>query len=340
MARTKIAKALKETALGITKVAKRAAPIHGKVRFIRVRGRIIPIKSKTASSARTTDELLKTLSRSKAQARMNKTTSLAMKRQSAVRAVRKFRIRLSTRYTQRPLGQGMEAMAFDIGKGKILKQARFDILTMQSDRTIKHNRNRLINRGFIKAILSKKKLAPETFTVVTKKRATLIQEKADFVIGDLVGSTDDIVKRHNLRHKFGDLTDKVKDKIKAAGFAESDFRNNFLNAGVFKGKVKPIDVGLFRLRDFSKVVGFKKRTDKFTIVSKRSKESLKEFQSSFLLDQDVSRSMTADQIKQGRRIRNFIMDGKIPKSDKNKVIDAAKYMANRRRDILKKMGKM
>lgn len=271
----------------------------GKIIFRRIAGRLRPIK---VYGAITDDSVLKQSAkiRSYLKTKAAAKTSLPMKRQKAVFSVRallnKLKVAGNDTNAANRIGSGVFMDTFDAGGGWVVKATK-----RGSDRA----ESEIIKRGFMKSVLSKYSLAPETFLVNTNQRGFLVQRKAEETFaakrwrqqGKPEGTWAEmeafrkfrennpkIAKMdrylHNKRlDKFEAMGDKIVSK---SGFrfpmsSESDLPGldiHAYNVGVFKGtKFKLIDAGgvvgmqTERFKDF-----FRARFDKFRIDSPRQRE--------------------------------------------------------------------
>jgi hypothetical protein len=271
----------------------------GKIIFRRVAGRLRPIK---VYGAITDDSVLKQSAkiRSYLKTKAAAKTSLPMKRQKAVFSVRallnKLKVAGNDTNAANRLGSGVFMDTFDAGGGWVVKATK-----RGSDRA----EMEVVRRGFMKSVLSKYGVAPETFLVKTNQSNFLVQKRAKETFaakrwrqqGKPEGTYAEmeafkkfrennpkIAKLDRLLHnkrldKFEGMAEKIVDK---SGFRYAmDLGGDYggldihaYNVGVFKGtKFKLIDAGGIsgmqteRYKDF-----FRARFDKFRIDSPRQRE--------------------------------------------------------------------
>ena len=217
----------------------------GKVIFARIRGRVVPIKVSEAT-------LRRQALRKAASAR----TNLHIQRQKALKAVR-----LTVMGKTRLIGKGLEARVYSAGKIGVVKAHRG-----------KWQRDEFFERGVFKSFLSRRKLAPRTFTVQTSKRTFLVQERA--------ARTDlEIRRAYNwgkpgraeaLKRKVSNL----RERIKGLAIIPNDL--DTVNTGVLKGRVVSTDSGQFGGKLINIAKSNRDRINKFIIsLDKRTTRKYK-----------------------------------------------------------------
>lgn len=159
---------------------------------------------------------------------------------------------------KRVLGEGLENLVLEVNKKAVkIPKTSFNMYANQIG--IGN-----FKAGQISSILSRKKLAPETFTVKTSKRTFIVQDKVKGKGVDLFGEEQKA------------FSDKIENALDNRLMADDLHKGNVLLGK--DGKPKVIDTGVFDFEpdfeDFS--LAQKKITDKFTILTQRAKKLEKE----------------------------------------------------------------